>query len=114
MALACQRKEGIPTGIVVQCQNQRSQFQNRDAAWKMLRARLYEMELKKREDAAQGERDSMGDNGWGYQIRSYVLQPYKLIKDLRTGAETSDGKAVLDGDIDLFLEAALADKVSNK
>ena len=104
----------IPTGIVVQCQNQRSQFQNRDAAWKMLRARLYEMELKKREDAAQGERDSMGDNGWGYQIRSYVLQPYKLIKDLRTGAETSDAKAVLDGDIDLFLEAALADKVSNK
>ena len=104
----------IPTGIVVQCQNQRSQFQNRDAAWKMLRARLYEMELKKREDAAQGERDSMGDNGWGYQIRSYVLQPYKQIKDLRTGAETSDAKAVLDGDIDLFLEAALADKVSNK
>ena len=104
----------IPTGIVVQCQNERSQFQNNDAAWKMLRARLYEMELKKREDAAQGERDSMGDNGWGYQIRSYVLQPYKLIKDLRTGAETSDAKAVLDGDIDLFLEAALADKVSNK
>ncbi len=104
----------IPTGIVVQCQNQRSQFQNRDAAWKMLRARLYEMELKKREDAAQGERDSMGDNGWGYQIRSYVLQPYKMIKDLRTGAETSDAKSVLDGDIDLFLEAALADKVSNK
>ena len=65
-----------PTGIVVACQTQRSQFQNRDAAWKMLRARLYEMELKKREDAAQGERDSMGDNGWGYQIRSYVLQPY--------------------------------------
>lgn len=104
----------IPTGIVVQCQNQRSQFQNRDAAWKMLRARLYEMELKKREDAAQGERDAMGDNGWGYQIRSYVLQPYKLVKDLRTGAENSDTKAVLDGDIDLFLEAALADKVNNK
>lgn len=104
----------LPTGIVVQCQNQRSQFQNRDAAWKMLRARLYEMEMKKREAAAQGERDNQGDNGWGYQIRSYVLQPYKLVKDLRTGAETSDVKSVLDGEIDLFLEAALADKVSNK
>ncbi len=104
----------IPTGIVVQCQNQRSQFQNRDAAWKMLRSRLYEMELKKREAAAESERDTQGDNGWGYQIRSYVLQPYKLIKDLRTGVENSDAKAVLDGDIDLFLEAALADKVSNK
>ena len=104
----------IPTGIVVQCQNQRSQFQNRDAAWKMLRARLYELELKKREAEAEGRREAMGDNGWGYQIRSYVLQPYKLIKDLRTGVENTDAKAVLDGDIDLFLEAALADKVSNK
>lgn len=101
----------IPTGIVVQCQNQRSQFQNRDSAWKMLRARLYELELKKREDAAQGKRDSQGDNGWGYQIRSYVMQPYKLVKDLRTEAETSDVKSVLDGEIDLFLEAALADKI---
>ncbi len=103
----------IPTGIVVQCQNQRSQFQNRDAAWKMLKARLYEIELKKREDAAEAERDSQGDNGWGYQIRSYVLQPYKMVKDLRTQAETSDCKAVLDGDIDMFLAASLADKVGN-
>ncbi len=102
----------IPTGIVVQCQNQRSQFQNREAAWKMLRARLYEIELKKREDAAQGQWDNQGDNGWGYQIRSYVLQPYKMVKDLRTEVETSDTKSVLDGDIDLFLEAALADKVA--
>ena len=102
----------IPTGIVVQCQNQRSQFQNREAAWKMLRARLYEMEIKKREEAEKGQWDSQGDNGWGYQIRSYVLQPYKMVKDLRTETETSDTKAVLDGDIDLFLEAALADKVS--
>ena len=102
----------IPTGIVVQCQNQRSQFQNRDAAWKMLKAKLYEVELKKREDAAQGEWDSQGDNGWGYQIRSYVMQPYKLVKDLRTEVETSDVKSVMDGDIDLFLEAALADKVT--
>ncbi len=101
----------LPTGIVVQCQNQRSQFQNRDAAWKMLKARLYELELKKREDAAEAERSTQGDNGWGYQIRSYVLQPYKMVKDLRTQVETSDTKAVLDGDIDLFLAASLADKV---
>ncbi len=102
----------IPTGIVVQCQNQRSQFQNREAAWKMLRARLYEIEIKKREEAEKGQWDAQGDNGWGYQIRSYVLQPYKMVKDLRTETETSDTKSVLDGDIDLFLEAALADKVS--
>lgn len=102
----------IPTGIVVQCQNQRSQFQNREAAWNMLRARLYEIEMKKREDAEKGQWDSQGDNGWGYQIRSYVLQPYKMVKDLRTEVETSDTKSVLDGDIDLFLEAALADKVA--
>lgn len=101
----------IPTGIVVQCQSQRSQFQNRDAAWKMLKARLYEIELKKREEKAQGIRDAQGDNGWGHQIRSYVLQPYKMVKDLRTEVETSDTKAVLDGDIDLFLSAALAGKV---
>ena len=101
----------IPTGIVVSCQTQRSQFQNRDAAWKMLKARLYEIELKKREAEAQGIRDAQGDNGWGNQIRSYVLQPYKMVKDLRTDAETSDTKAVLDGDIDLFLSAALAAKV---
>lgn len=101
----------IPTGIVVSCQTQRSQFQNRDAAWKMLKARLYEIELKKREAEAQGIRNAQGDNGWGNQIRSYVLQPYKMVKDLRTEAETSDTKAVLDGEIDLFLSAALAAKV---
>ena len=100
-----------PTGIVVQCQNQRSQFQNRETAWKMLKARLYELELKKREAKAEEQRDNQGDNGWGYQIRSYVLQPYKMVKDLRTEVETSDTKAVLDGDIDLFLSAALADKL---
>ena len=101
----------IPTGIVVQSQNQRSQFQNRDTAWKMLKARLYEMEMQKKEAAEKGAWSEQGDNGWGYQIRSYVLQPYKMVKDLRTEVETSDTKAVLDGDIDLFLEAALADKV---
>lgn len=101
----------MPTGIVVQCQNQRSQFQNRESAWNMLKARLYELELKKREEKAEIARDNQGDNGWGYQIRSYVLQPYKLVKDLRTEVETSDTKAVLDGDIDLFLAASLAAKV---
>lgn len=103
----------IPTGIVVSSQTQRSQFQNRDNCWKMLRARLYEIEMQKKADAAQYARDNQGDNGWGYQIRSYVLQPYRLIKDLRTEAETADCKAVLDGDIDLFLSAALAQKVKN-
>ena len=100
-----------PTGIVVQCQSGRSQFQNREEAWKMLKARLYELELKKREEEAQGLRDSQTDIGWGHQIRSYVLQPYKMVKDLRTDAETSDASKVLDGDIDLFLNAALAAKV---
>ncbi len=98
----------IPTGIVVQSQSQRSQFQNRETAWKMLEAKLYERELQKKADAAEKERESKGENGWGYQIRSYVLQPYRLIKDLRTGAETADDKSVLDGDIDLFLSAYLA------
>lgn len=101
----------LPTGIVVQSQSQRSQFQNRDNAWKMLKARLYEREMQKRADAASEQRDTQGDNGWGYQIRSYVLQPYRLVKDLRTNAETSDCQAVLDGEIDLFLSAALAAKV---
>ena len=103
----------IPTGIVVSSQTQRSQFQNRDNCWKMLRARLYEMEMQKKADAAQTARDNQGDNGWGYQIRSYVLQPYRLIKDLRTEVETADCKAVLDGEIDLFLSAALAQKVKD-
>ena len=98
----------IPTGIVVSSQTQRSQFQNRDNCWKMLKARLYEREMQKRADIAQEARDNQGDNGWGYQIRSYVLQPYRLIKDLRTEAETADCKGVLDGDIDMFLSAALS------
>ena len=101
----------IPTGIVVSSQTQRSQFQNKENCWNMLKARLYEIEMQKKSDAAQQARDNQGDNGWGYQIRSYVLQPYRLIKDLRTDAETADCKAVLDGDIDLFLSAALAQKV---
>ena len=100
-----------PSGIVVQCQNDRSQHKNRSRAWDMLRARIYEMELKKREDAAQAEADSKSEIGWGRQIRSYVLQPYQMIKDLRTGVETSDINGVLDGDLDAFLEASLAAKI---
>jgi peptide chain release factor 2 len=102
-----------PSGIVVQCQNDRSQHKNRAQAMSMLRARLYEMELKRREEAAQASEDSKTDIGWGHQIRSYVLQPYQMVKDLRTEVETSNTGAVLDGDIDSFLEAALASKIKD-
>ncbi len=101
----------IPTGIVVACQAGRSQHQNRDEAWKMLRARLYEAELQKREAAQQALEDQKTDIGWGHQIRSYVLQPYQMVKDLRTGVETSDTAGVLDGDLDDFMGAALAQRV---
>lgn len=100
-----------PTGIVVSCQNQRSQHANRDQAMKMLKARMYEMELQKREEAKAAEHGEKTDIGWGHQIRSYVLHPYQMIKDLRTGAETSQSQAVLDGDIDMFLEASLASRL---
>ena len=100
-----------PTGIVVQCQNQRSQHKNRATAWSMLRARLYELELQKREEAAAEQAASKTDIGWGHQIRSYVLQPYQLVKDLRTGVESTNPNAVLDGDIDQFVEASLAHRV---
>lgn len=102
-----------PSGIVVQCQNDRSQHKNRAQAMDMLRARLYELELKRREEAAQATEDSKTDIGWGHQIRSYVLQPYQMVKDLRTDVETSNTGAVLDGDIDAFLEAALASKIKD-
>jgi peptide chain release factor 2 len=102
----------LPTGIVVQCQNDRSQHKNRAQAFDMLRARLYEHELQKREAAAQALQDAKTDIGWGHQIRSYVLQPYQMVKDLRTEAETGNTQAVLDGDIDMFLEASLAARVS--
>ena len=101
----------IPTGIVVACQAGRSQHANRDEAWKMLRARLYEAELQKREEAKQALADAKTDIGWGHQIRSYVLQPYQMVKDLRTGVETSDTQGVLDGDLDAFMGAALAQRV---
>lgn len=98
----------IPTGIVVQSQTGRSQFQNKDEAWAMLRSRLYELELKKRQEAQGVIEASKGDNGWGNQIRSYVLQPYQMVKDLRTGYETSDTSGVLDGDLDGFMRSCLA------
>ncbi len=101
----------IPTGIAVACQNQRSQHQNRDQAWKMLKARLYELELEKREAAQAAIEEQKTDIGWGHQIRSYVLQPYQMVKDLRTDVETSDTQGVLDGDLDAFMGAALAQKV---
>ena len=101
----------LPTNIVVQCQNDRSQHKNRAAAMKMLKARLYEAELQKREEEAQAAAASKTDIGWGHQIRSYVLQPYQMVKDLRTEVETSNTGAVLDGDLDDFMAAALAQRV---
>ncbi|MGH6672416.1 MAG: peptide chain release factor 2 [Xanthobacteraceae bacterium] len=100
----------IPTNVVVFCQNDRSQHRNRAQAWDMLRAKLYELELKKREEKAAAAQAAKTDIGWGHQIRSYVLQPYQMVKDLRTGVSTSNTGAVLDGDIDQFVEAALAQK----
>jgi peptide chain release factor 2 len=101
----------IPTGVAVACQAGRSQHQNREEAWKMLRARLYELELQKREAEAQALEDAKTDIGWGHQIRSYVLQPYQMVKDLRTEVETSDTQGVLDGDLDEFMGASLAQRV---
>jgi len=100
----------IPTNIVVYCQNDRSQHRNRAQAWQMLRARLYELELKKREEKAALEQANKTDIGWGHQIRSYVLQPYQMVKDLRTGVQTSNTGGVLDGDLDQFMEATLAQR----
>ena len=100
----------IPTNIVVVCQNDRSQHRNRAQAWQMLRAKLYEAELKKREEKAAAEQAAKTDIGWGHQIRSYVLQPYQMVKDLRTGVQTSDTSGVLDGDLDEFMAAALAQR----
>ena len=97
-----------PTGVVAACQSGRSQHQNRAMAWEMLRSRLYEMELQQREAAAQANHDAKTEIGWGHQIRSYVLQPYQLVKDLRTNHETSDTSGVLDGDLTPFLSASLS------
>jgi peptide chain release factor 2 len=101
----------IPTGIVVACQQERSQHKNRATAWAMLRSRLYELELQKREEQAGVANASKTDIGWGHQIRSYVLQPYQLVKDLRTGTQSTSPSDVLDGDLDPFMEASLAQRV---
>ena len=100
----------IPTGIAVVSQGDRSQHRNRATAWQMLRAKLYELELKKREAQAIADQAAKTDIGWGHQIRSYVLQPYQMVKDLRTGVSTSDTAGVLDGDIDQFMAATLAQR----
>ena len=100
----------IPTGVAVVCQAERSQHKNRATAWNMLRSRLYEMELKRREEKAAADNAAKTDIGWGHQIRSYVLQPYQMVKDLRTGVSTSDTGEVLDGDLDEFMEATLAQR----
>ena len=102
-----------PTGIVV-TSSEKSQHQNRDIAMKALKSRLYQMELDRRNAAINDAHESKGDAGWGNQIRSYVLQPYQMVKDLRTGHETSDTKGVLDGDLDAFMAATLAQDVSGK
>ena len=101
----------VPSGIVVQCQNERSQHKNRATAWSMLRARLYEAELQKREEQAAADASAKTEIGWGHQIRSYVLQPYQLVKDLRTGVESTSPQNVLDGDLGTFMEAALSDRL---
>lgn len=103
----------IPSGIVVQCQNDRSQHKNRATAWDMLRARLYEKAMQEREAEAQAAEDQKSEIGWGHQIRSYVLQPYQMVKDLRTSVETSNTQAVLDGDLDQFMAASLAAQVGS-
>lgn len=104
----------IPTGIVVKCQSSRSQHKNRAEAMQMLRSRLYEHELRKREERADALQATKTDNSWGNQIRSYVLHPYQMVKDLRTDFETSNTAAVLDGDLDGFISAALSDRVKGK
>ena len=101
----------LATGIAVACQAERSQHKNKAKAWEMLRSRLYEEELKKREAVANATESSKCDIGWGHQIRSYVLQPYQLVKDLRTGVESSSPSDVLDGDLDEFMEASLSQRI---
>ncbi len=103
-----------PTGIVVQCQNDRSQHKNRATAWDMLRARLYEKIMQEREAEAQAAEDNKSEIGWGHQIRNYVLQPYQMVKDLRTNVETSNTQGVLDGDLDDFMAASLAARVGSE
>ena len=104
----------LPTGIVVACQNQRSQHKNKAEAYNQLRARLYEHELRKREEEANAVNATKTDIGWGHQIRSYVLQPYQLVKDLRTGVTSTSPGDVLDGELDDFMAAALSQRVTGE
>ncbi|MBM3557974.1 MAG: peptide chain release factor 2, partial [Alphaproteobacteria bacterium] len=104
----------LPTGIVVSCQAERSQHKNRAAAMNMLRARLYEVELQKREAGKLADEAAKTDIGWGHQIRSYVLHPYQMVKDLRTGTETSNTQGVLDGELDAFMSAALSQRITGR
>ncbi len=104
----------IATGIVVQCQNDRSQHRNKAQAMKMMKSRLYELEMRKREEVAQAVESSKSEIGWGHQIRSYVLHPYQMVKDVRTAYEKGNAQGVLDGDLDGFLEAALSHKIGAK
>ena len=104
----------LPTGIVVACQSERSQIQNREHAMKLLKAKLYERELQIRDAEKQAREDAKTDIGWGHQIRSYVLHPYQMIKDLRTGHQTSDSQGVLDGELDPFLQASLSSKLGGE
>jgi peptide chain release factor 2 len=106
------RMTHVPTGIIVKCQSDRSQHRNRAMALQMIKARIYEMELQKREAAVQEQHDQKTDIGWGHQIRSYVLQPYQMVKDNRTAIENGNAGAVLDGDLDRFLEGYLASKLN--
>ena len=100
----------LPTKIVVQCQNERSQHKNKETCYKMLKARLYEFEIQKREKENLKEINSKTEIGWGHQIRSYVLQPYQLVKDLRYKVENTNPDAVLNGDLDIFIEAGVINK----
>lgn len=101
----------MPTGIIVACQAERSQHKNRATAMKMLKARIYEMELQKKQDKVDAANAKKTENGWGHQIRSYVLQPYQLVKDLRTGHTSTNPSAVLDGEVDDFIQASLAQRI---
>jgi peptide chain release factor 2 len=103
----------IPTNIIVQCQDSRSQHRNRAVAMEMLKSRLYELELRKQEEERNSENAAKTEIGWGHQIRSYVLHPYQLIKDLRTNHETGNTQAVLDGDLDAFIKASLSEKIGH-
>ncbi len=104
----------LPTNIVVQCQSDRSQHKNKAQAMKMLRARLYEVEIKRRNDEISDQNATKAENSWGHQIRSYVLQPYQMVKDLRTAYETSDTQSVLDGDLENFVSRSLAANVGKE